>query len=106
MGLIDDAEELVTNNYVVVETFALVQARLGLAAAAALDADILPLIRVQWIDGELHRAAVGAVLAAGRRRLGLVDCASFEVMHRLGIRRAFAFDRHSVERGFEVIPPP
>jgi uncharacterized protein len=44
---------------------------------------------------------VSALAAARRRDLSLVDCASFEVARRARARRAFAFDRHFVERGFE-----
>jgi predicted nucleic acid-binding protein len=33
-----------------------------------------------------------------------VDCTSFEVMRRRGIRRALAVDGHFAEHGFETIP--
>lgn len=42
-----------------------------------------------------------ALLAAGRLRLSLIDCASFVLMRRHGIQRAFTFDRHFTEQGFE-----
>jgi predicted nucleic acid-binding protein len=41
---------------------------------------------------------------AGRRTLSLVDCVSFEVMRRTGIRKAFAFDRHFQDYGYEIYP--
>lgn len=43
---------------------------------------------------------------AGRRGLSLVDCVSFAVMPRAGLRQAFAFafDDHFAERGF-LLPP-
>lgn len=34
----------------------------------------------------------------------LTDCISFVLTERLGIRTAFAFDRHFVQAGFEKIP--
>ncbi len=40
------------------------------------------------------------MLSQSRRRLSLVDCSSFEVMHRRGIDRCFAFDRHFRQQGF------
>ena len=52
----------------------------------------------------IHRAAVAAVLASARRNLSLVDCASFEVMRRRGLRTAFTLDRHFAEQGFAVVP--
>ena len=94
---------LLTSNYVLVESFALVQSRLGLDAVRTLHDAVLPVISVRWVSEEDHAAAVGALLAAARRRLSLVDCCSFELMRRLGIQRAFAFDQHFAEQGFELL---
>ena len=91
---------LATTNYVLVETFALAQIRLGLDAVRSLRHDVIPVLRVIWVDAELHEAGVTALLTAGRRRLSLVDCVSFEVMRREGVRQALAFDRHFTEQGF------
>jgi predicted nucleic acid-binding protein len=33
-----------------------------------------------------------------------VDCSSFEVMRRGGIRRVLTLDRHFREQGFESLP--
>jgi predicted nucleic acid-binding protein len=102
--LIETEEELVVTNYVLVETFALVQGRLGLKAVRTLQQDIVPMLQVAWVTEEGHGAAVTALLTAARRRLSLVDCASFDTMRRSGLTRAFAFDRHFGEQGFEQIP--
>lgn len=48
--------------------------------------------------------AAAALVAAGRRSLSLVDCVSFEVMRRLAISTAFAFDRDFARVGFQTIP--
>jgi predicted nucleic acid-binding protein len=97
-------EDLVSTNYVLLETFALVQNRLGLRAANTLQQDVVPEIRLFWVNQEIHDASVAALLTSARRRLSLVDCSSFEAMRRLGIKTAFAFDRHFAEQGFEVVP--
>jgi predicted nucleic acid-binding protein len=47
--------------------------------------------------------AVAGLLAAGRRQLSLVDCASFAVLRAEGQREAFAFDRHFQEEGFRLL---
>jgi predicted nucleic acid-binding protein len=65
---------------------------------------ILPIVRMEWVSEEDHRGAIQAVLAAGRRELSLVDCTSFLVMRRLGLKTAFAFDRDYTEQGFETLP--
>ena len=54
--------------------------------------------------GKAARAAAGAVLAAGRKELSLVDCVSFQTMRELGVRSAFCFDKHFREQGFETVP--
>lgn len=100
----DDEEPLTTTNYVLVEAFALVQSRLGVAALRVLADDVLPAIRTTWVTNEDHHAAVQMVLTAARRRLSLVDCSSFHVMRRLGARAAFCFDEHFAEQGFEPLP--
>jgi len=102
--LVNREETLVCSNYVLIETFALVQNRLGMPAVSVLQNDILPVINVEWIDEPLHRAGVSALLTADRRRLSLVDCTSFETMRLLGIQQAFTLDQHFSEQGFECLP--
>ena len=99
--LLETPQRRVTSNYVLVETCALVRSRLGMPALHALVEDLVPVLDALWLDAELHEQASAALLAAGRRRLSLVDCASFVLMRRHGIQRAFAFDRHFAEQGFE-----
>lgn len=94
---------LVTTNYVVVETTALLQRRLGTASVRAFTEGGLRVVHVEWVSRDDHAAALSALLAAGRRGLSLVDCTSFEVMRRLGVRRAFAFDPDFEAQGFEVV---
>lgn len=99
-----DTERLVTHSYVVVEAEELARGRLGVAAARDLLDRLLGPIEIHWVDGEIHQAAVAALLAAGRRDLSLVDCVSFEVMRRLAISTAFAFDRDFERAGFRTRP--
>jgi len=100
--LLQRAEDLFCTSYVLVECFALVQNRLGVAAVRVLVEDVLPVIRVHWVAPEEHRAGVSALLTAGRRDLSLVDCVSFDCMRRLGVPEAFAFDQDFVEQGFRL----
>lgn len=95
-----DKERLLTHNYVVVESSALAQRRLGSQAVADLHDSVLPFVDIVWVDEHLHRRAVEANRAAARRTISLVDWTSFLVMGDRGIGRAWAFDRDFDEHGF------
>lgn len=103
-SLLEGANPFFTSNYVLVESFALIQHRLGMDAVRGFHEDIVPLIQVEFVASEIHRSGIGALLSAARRNLSLVDCVSFEVMRSLDIRAAFAFDPHFKEQGFALIP--
>ena len=103
-GLLTQDVVLVCSNYVLVETLALVQRRLGIPAVRIFQEDIMPVLTVEWIDETVHQVGIASVLAAASRRLSLVDCVSFEIMRRLGIKTAFVFDHHFEEQGFECLP--
>jgi predicted nucleic acid-binding protein len=102
--LLSAEAELWTCNYVVLEASAILQNRAGMDGLRALHRDLLPVVRVAWVDETAHNLATAAVLAANRRGLSLVDAVSFQVMRRLGLDAAFAFDPHFGEQGFLTVP--
>jgi predicted nucleic acid-binding protein len=104
--LLQDDDALIVTNYIVVETTALVQHRLGMEAVRLLCGDVLPALDVHWIGEDDHRQAQNALLAADRRSVSLVDCSSFHVMRSRMMRAVFAFDPHFREQGFEILPVP
>lgn len=93
---------VLTSNYVVLETCAVLQRRLGVSAVRKLVRQILGPVALEWATRDDHERAVEALLVADRRRLSLVDCASFEIMRRLDVRECLAFDQHFAEQGFVV----
>jgi predicted nucleic acid-binding protein len=99
-ALLDSNHQLFTTNYVVVESCALAQSRLGLEAVRTISEDLLPVMDIIWVDEPTHTIAMAALLAAQRRKLSLVDCVSFAVSRLKGSQVAFAFDHHFVEEGF------
>ena len=103
-GLLSAENTLVTSNYVLVETFSLLQNRLGMNAVRAFQEDLFPILNVEFVNFETHRSGTSALLAAAKRGLSLVDCVSFELMRNLGIKTAFAFDAHFKAAGFQVMP--
>jgi uncharacterized protein len=101
--LITSAAPFITHNYVLVETAALAQHRLGLPAVRALHESMAPVLRVEWVTAEQHRIALEMTLTAGRRKLSLVDCVSFLIMRENGIADAFCYDNHFSEQGFRMV---
>lgn len=87
--------DLVTSDYVFVESFSLLKARLGRKASRTfwewMRTGIVRLLGVEGIDlDEAWRISE----AHPDQDLSLVDVTSFAVIARHGIREAFAFNRH------------
>jgi predicted nucleic acid-binding protein len=98
-AILDQGETLLTHNYVLLESLALVQSRLGLSAASKLARDSQHFV-VDWIDEELHRQAVVSLHKIGKRHISLVDHVSFLIMKRRNLDTAFAFDPDFNSQGF------
>ena len=102
--LLESEARLLTTNYVLVETSALVQHRYGLEALRAFVHEVLPALETEWVGADDHAAALAAVLASDRRNLSLVDCTSFELMRRHGLTEALALDEDFARQGFTLLP--
>jgi predicted nucleic acid-binding protein len=101
-AILDSGEDLLTHNYVLVESMALLQARLGLAAAAGLARDARTFI-IEWVDDDLHAAGVRELEHARKRHVSLVDHVSFLLMRRSQVTTAFAFDPDFKSAGFRLV---
>ena len=101
---LDSGRVMWTTSFVLVETMALLQHRIGLDAARDLDEELLPAVRVSWVDEELYRAGTERLWREDRRDVSLVDCISFEFMKREGLTTALAIDQDFREAGFDVLP--
>jgi uncharacterized protein len=85
---------LVTTNYVVHETWALVQRRLGWDAVETFLNDLLPRCSVEWVDASLHEAGALRCRRIRERRFSLTDAVSLECIARHQINEAIAQDEH------------
>jgi predicted nucleic acid-binding protein len=85
---------------VLLETLALLQRRVSLAAVSDFQMKIQPLIDVIWVDEGWHARAMRRLLAEDDQSLSLVDCLSFEIMEAKALDTAFAYDSHFDEQGF------
>ncbi|MDQ3553996.1 MAG: PIN domain-containing protein [Chloroflexota bacterium] len=98
-----ERRRLFTHSYVVVESVALVQRRLGITQVRRLVDHLLGVVAIRWVDEALHRAAYAALLASDSRGVSLVDHTTFIVMREAGIDDAFAFDSDLMSQGFHLI---
>ena len=103
LNLVEEEVKMVCTNYILLESFALIQNRLGFKALHVFQEDILPVIQIVWIDEKVHAAGTSALFQASKRKLSFVDCVSFIIMRSLGIRRVFTFDRDFKREGFDCL---
>jgi predicted nucleic acid-binding protein len=100
-AVLNAAEGLVTHNYVLVESIALIQNRIGPAAALDL-ARTADNFEIEWVDEKLHQEAIRALARSPKRRISFVDQVSFLVMRGRGVETALAFDSDFEREGFRA----
>ncbi len=94
-------EMFLLHNYVLVESGTLLQARLGLQSALAFLTDARA-FDTEWVDLALHQEALKELEKIGKKGISLVDCMSFLVMRRRGVRKILAFDTDFQDQGFTI----
>lgn len=100
--ILSSGEEILLHNYILVESAALIQHRLGFIPAKKFLEEITR-FRIIWIDTHIHADALTYFNRYGKRKLSFVDCASFIVMKENGIKNVFAFDEDFTKAGFNQI---
>ena len=98
--LANQRSELWTTDYVRLESWSLIQRRLGAEAVMAFQNDWLPLCKIHEVGRDGFERAAAQWRIAQRRNLSLVDLTSFDAMRQLAIRTALAFDEHFQEMGY------
>lgn len=92
---------LVTHNYILLETFALMQRRLGIEVVRKFYKDAQQFCRTLWVSQTHHERAAKRYVGQDGSRYSFVDCVSFEMMRTHGIHKYFAFDDDFRRAGFE-----
>lgn len=93
---------LFTTSFVVHETWALTQARLGWDAVEDWLSSLLPLCEVVWVDERLYERGAARARQAKQRKLSLTDCISFEAMLARGCQEVMADDADFTKAGFQL----
>jgi predicted nucleic acid-binding protein len=86
--LLNSETTLFTNNYILLETSALLQLRFGIDALRLFESDLLPVFETYWVDQPIHEQGISTLLSSNRRDLSLVDCTSFEIMRQRELKRS------------------
>jgi uncharacterized protein len=104
--LVASAREIILHDFVLLESWSLIQARLGMAAVESFHRDFMPLMTPSRISEKVLSRSMARCLGAHRRELSLADCVSFELAGDEGISRAFAFDAHFQQAGLRTQEEP
>jgi len=96
---------LLTTNYVVHESWAIIQNRLGWKALEAFLDVALPLCEVEHVGEAMFALGTARCRQARHRKLSLCDCISFEFIRLRRIGWAIAQDEHFVKEGV-MFPTP
>ena len=97
----DRRAALLTTSFNLVETYTLIDRRIGRHAVRAFRAGLVPLLEVGWVDSELHERGLDLLMnrPAG---VSLVDAVSFVYIRENRVDEVFAFDRHFEREGFAI----
>lgn len=95
----------VTTNYVIAEAITLLRFKSSHSSAVAFgekirSSKILKIIRV---GDETENTAWEMFKELSDKNLSFVDCTSFAIMEEMGIPKAFAFDDHFAQAGFNTL---
>ena len=96
---------LLLSDFVLAESVTLIRFRLGHPWAVRFGHAVLEsrLAELRSIDDTARRRAWDIFRRYDDKEFSFTDCTSFALMELLGIKAAFAFDRHFSQYGFEVI---
>ena len=97
--------DLVTSNLVLNETISLLQQRRFLSLALDFLREIRTgsNIHLLHVDAAVQSEAWDIYARYSGSGASAVDCTSFALMRRLGIREAFTFDKHFQAAGFGIL---
>jgi predicted nucleic acid-binding protein len=96
--------ELLTTNFVVAETHALLLNRIGYTTALQVVEELSQSqTRIYRVREAEERKALEMIKTYADKEFSLVDAISFATMDRFHVRQAFAFDHHFAQYGFSLL---
>ncbi|MGH9365658.1 MAG: type II toxin-antitoxin system VapC family toxin [Thermoanaerobaculia bacterium] len=97
-----------TSSFVLDETFTLLGRRSSYSFAADRARALLASTELTVLrpDADDETRAVDLFAKFADQQVSFTDCVSFVLMRRHRLERAFTFDRHFADAGFELLPLP
>lgn len=96
--------ELITSEYILDESITLIRYRISHQAAIIFGDSLLRsrIVRIEDITNEDRFKAWEIFKKYDDKELSFTDCTSFVLMKNLRLQKAFTFDEHFKQMGFEV----
>jgi predicted nucleic acid-binding protein len=94
-------ETFLLHNYILLESATLLESRLGLRPALTFLKDAR-VFDTEWVDLALHQEAMNEFEKNGGRGISLIDCMSFVVMRRRGVKKILTYDTNFRDQGFTI----
>jgi predicted nucleic acid-binding protein len=91
-AVLDGPEDLVTTDHILIETWTLLRHRIGRKPALVFWEGLASVAIIESVTGADVEVARQIAFAWSDQDFSIVDCTSFAVMQRLGIRRAASYD--------------
>ena len=105
-ALRDRTARLVTTDLVLAEVVIVVRSRAGFESSVRAGERLMAApFELVWVDRPLFEEAWRLYRRYRDHVLSLCDCVSFALMHRRGLRTAFAYDRDFEAVGFRCARP-
>jgi len=97
---------LITSNFIIHETVTMLKARLGSKYAVDLSKALRKsnFIKIVKISDMIEDKAWDIFDKYIDKDFSFIDCSSFAFMREYDITKAFTFDRHFTQFGFEIVP--
>jgi predicted nucleic acid-binding protein len=100
---------LVTSNYVLSETYTRIRYDDGHAKALQFNASIQEAIKagrlnLEWVTSAIHKSAWDIFEKYDDQEFSFVDCTSFVIANRVGVKEVFGFDDHFKTMGHILKP--
>ena len=102
-NLLDNEDDLVTSNYVIVETCSLLQKRTDMKIVSVFLDNVIPSLMIYWINSTTHLLSTEALSQGTKSGPSLVDHSSFILMRKSSVKKVFTYDKHFKSQGFEIV---